>query len=277
MNRTITGVPQTKSMLRFLGTAGARHAVSQQLRASGGLWLHYRNTQIMIDPGPGALVRSRSFRPDLHPGELDGIVLTHRHLDHSCDLNVMVEAMTQGGNNPRGQVFLPADALDREPVLFSYARDYLHSLQCLREGGSYRVGEIEFATPLRHRHPVETYGLKIRLGRRTLALIADTGFWDELLSSYSAEVLIINTLALEHNPRTADIHLSLQEAARLIAAIRPQLALLTHFGTRIIHAGPARMAETVQEQTGIRVVAAEDQMSVDLNSLQIWMPTSRQK
>jgi len=42
--------------LKFLGTAGARFAMLRQLRASGGLWLRWEDTNLLIDPGPGSLV-----------------------------------------------------------------------------------------------------------------------------------------------------------------------------------------------------------------------------
>ena len=45
------------NFIKFLGTAGARVVVSKQLRASGGVWIKYQDTNLHIDPGPGALVR----------------------------------------------------------------------------------------------------------------------------------------------------------------------------------------------------------------------------
>ena len=97
----------------FLGSGGARFVVARQLRASGGMWLRFGATQIHVDPGPGALVRALSHVPPCNPRELDAIVLSHKHLDHSSDVNAMVEAMTSGGFRPRGTLLAPADAFDR--------------------------------------------------------------------------------------------------------------------------------------------------------------------
>ena len=88
--------------IKFLGTAGARFVMIKQLRASGGLWVSSGETNILIDPGPGSIVRCASSRPKLDPGKLDAIILTHRHLDHANDINVMIEAMTEGGFKKRG-------------------------------------------------------------------------------------------------------------------------------------------------------------------------------
>lgn len=264
--------------IKFLGTAGARHVVSRQLRASGGIWLQSGGTQVLIDPGPGCLVRCMQSRPRLHPEELQGIILTHRHLDHSCDVNIMIEAMTDGGTRRRGALFVPADALTDEPVVFSYARGFVSELTVLQEGGRYRVGDLTFETPVRHRHAVETYGLKFRLPEITLSIIADTGFFPELAEAYRADVLVINTLSPEPGGVAAGIHLNTEDAAFLIREIKPRLAVLTHFGMRLLNSGPARIAQGLTERLGIQVIAAEDGMTVRLDKLgQKNEPESEQK
>jgi len=45
----------------FLGTAGARVMVANQILASGGLWFDLGGTQILFDPGPGTLVRGMTM------------------------------------------------------------------------------------------------------------------------------------------------------------------------------------------------------------------------
>lgn len=259
--------------IKFLGTAGARHVVSRQLRASGGIWLQAGNTPVLIDPGPGCLVRCVQSRPRLQPEQLCGIILTHRHLDHSCDINIMIEAMTDGGTRQRGSLFVPKDALTDEPVVFSYARSFVSELVVLRAGGRYQVGDLAFETPVQHLHAVETYGLKFYLPGMTLSVIADTGFFPELVDAYRADVLIINTLSPEPGGVAAGIHLNVEDAAFLIREIQPRLAVLTHFGMRMLNSGPARIAQGLTERLGIEVIAAEDGMTVSLDKLEqrsIW-------
>src|SRR2546428_6550174 len=77
--------------LTFMGTAGARFMVAKQVAASGGLFIEEGSTRISLDPGPGAVVQYAQRKIDLTT--LDAIVVSHRHLDHAGDVNVMIEAI----------------------------------------------------------------------------------------------------------------------------------------------------------------------------------------
>jgi ribonuclease BN (tRNA processing enzyme) len=47
------------------------------------MWFTVGRTNFVVDPGPGALVRATAKRkPKLDPTRLDGIILSHGHLDH---------------------------------------------------------------------------------------------------------------------------------------------------------------------------------------------------
>jgi len=120
-------------MITFLGTAGARVMVANQILASGGLWFSLGGTELLVDPGPGTLVQAAKRK--LKARKLEGIILSHRHLDHSADANVMIEAMTEGGMRRKGALFAPADALDDDPVVLHYLRPYLERIEVLTEGG----------------------------------------------------------------------------------------------------------------------------------------------
>ena len=256
--------------ITFLGTAGARFMVTKQLTASGGLWLNLSGTEILIDPGPGSIVQStkRKLRAD----KLSAIILSHRHLDHSADVNIMVEAMTQGGFKRHGRFFAPADALETEPVIFSYLKDYLDGVEVLEEGKSYSIGDISFTTPVRHIHPVETYGMVFRTAKHTFSYVADTRYFDDLPKHYGSDLLIMNVVFLESrlhsdNPAMPIDHLSVPDAEHIIMELKPRVAILTHFGMSMWRARPWEIAQRLSEKTGVKVIAARDGMKCDLSQL----------
>ena len=124
------------NQLTFLGTGGARVLVFKQILASGGLWVEMEDTRIHLDPGPGALVQATKRKLD--PTKLDAILLSHRHLDHAADVNVMIEAMTTGGFNRRGAVYAPREAYEDDPIILRYLRDYVKEVHVIEEVVSIR-------------------------------------------------------------------------------------------------------------------------------------------
>jgi ribonuclease BN (tRNA processing enzyme) len=251
--------------ITFLGTAGARFMVSKQLTASGGIWLNLGGMQLLLDPGPGTIVQSNKRK--LNAEKLDAIILSHRHLDHSGDTNVMVEAMTNGGFSHRGWLYAPADALDSEPVIFSYLKRYIEGIVVLEAGKSYNIGEVTFTTPVRHKHPVETYGMVFQTQGHRFAYIADTLYFEDLSRHYASELLIINTVFAKPFPPVE--HLAIPDAARIITEIKPKAAILTHYGMHVWQAKPWKIAEKLTQQTGVKVIAARDGMKFDLAQLEV--------
>jgi len=257
----------TTSIL-FLGSGGARFVVARQLRASGGMWMRFGATQLHVDPGPGALVRALSHVPPCNPRELDAIVLSHKHLDHSGDVNVMIEAMTSGGFHRRGAVLAPADAFDVEPVVLPYARRFVERVEPLTaSGGPWRVGQVELYTSMAHAHSVQTYGLHVVYGDLRVSYLPCGRYFDGLAADYAShrpDVLMVNVLRF-HDRMNVD-HFTWQDARRIVAEVRPKVAVFQHFGTKMLEADPPRLAAALEDEIGIRAIAAYDGFTFDVET-----------
>lgn len=266
VKQLVPEIPHDNDYIKFMGTAGARFVVSRQLRASGGLWFALGGEQILVDPGPGSLVKCLSSRPRMNPAGLSGIILTHRHLDHSNDVNVMIEAMSDGGRSRNGYLYGPRDTFEgSDPVIQRYLRPFLEETAYLQAGGEYRRPSFILKTPVKHLHPVETYGLQFLMPYGNISLIADTAFFPELIEHYrGADILILNVVIYQDSVTQKIYHLSYDEAKILIREIKPALAILTHFGLSMLQEKPHQLARTLQEELKIRVVAASDGLRVPL-------------
>lgn len=251
------------AFIKFLGTAGARFVMMEQLRASGGIWISSGSDNLILDPGPGSLVRALSSHPKLDPTKLTGVILSHKHLDHSADVNVMIEAMTAGGHKKRGAVFAPRDAFDPEPVIQKYLRNFPEQLEILEEGKECRVGEIYFTAAKKMLHPVETYGFNFTINRRTVSFVTDTGYFPEIAEYFRGEIMIINVVLTERKPEV--FHLSVPEIEDILAALKPQKVILTHFGRKILLAGPQEIADRLSQKFGLEITAATDGMVLNLD------------
>ncbi len=257
------------NFIKIFGTAGARVAQCKQLRASGGAWLRLDDTNLLFDPGPGTLVHCWAGDKPLNPGLLDGVILSHRHLDHSNDFNVMVEAMVEGGFKPHGIAAAPSDALNSpEPIFFHYLRPVVDHIYVLEEGTSFQVGQVKVSTPVRHYHPVETYGFLFSGRRVNIAVITDTRYFPQLGEAYKgADLLILNVTFLHTFHSSKAFHLSIDEIGPLIEEINPQLTVLTHFGARILEKNPTLLARDMSRRLNRKIIAAYDGMILNLDDL----------
>jgi len=247
------------SSVTFLGTGGGRMVVLNQMRKSGGFWLKLDDLNILHDPGPGSLVMVHQL--GLKPRDLDAIILSHRHVDHSNDVNVMTEAMTGGGFNPRGRLIVPSDCLFPDPVILQYVRPFVEITE-IKKGLEMTFKNIIIKFPIENRHPVETYGViyTIRSGR--LGYIPDTEYFPELAQAYAGvDYLIINVVRMKTDKRIR--HLNMDEAAEIINMIRPKKAILTHFGLQVLKSSPEKQAKIISEKTGVEVIAAQDGMTIN--------------
>src|SRR5215472_4836180 len=240
-----------------MGTAGARFMVAKQVAASGGLFLEDDNARLALDPGPGAIDRYAQRGVGLAP--LDAVVLSHRHLDHSGDVNVMLEAMTDGGFAYRGRLYCPSDALDDDPVVLKYVRRFPREIVRLAPETTYSVNGLSFTTSGRHVHQSETYGF--RFGDR-LGWITDSGYYDGIAEQHKAEVMVIHTVLRDCIPTLP--HLCIADAERIVRDARPRIAFLTHYGMTVWRAGPAAVAAEMSQRTGLDVRAATDGLSIEL-------------
>ena len=253
------------SNVTFLGTGGGRMVVLNQMRKSGGFWLKLDDANILHDPGPGSLVMVHQL--GMRPRELDAIVLSHRHIDHSNDVNVLIEAMTGGGFNPRGQLIVPPDCLDSDPVILQYVRSFVKIIE-IRKGMEMTLKDIKMRFPIENMHPVKTYGVIYTFKSGRLGYIPDTEYFPELADAYAGvDYLILNVVRMKTNKRIC--HLNMDEAADLIDKIRPQKAIMTHFGLQVLRSSPERQAKLISEKTGIEVIAAQDGMTVNLEDSNI--------
>jgi ribonuclease BN (tRNA processing enzyme) len=264
--------PADSNYLKFLGTGGARYVVARQIRASGGIFIAADGRRIMVDPGPGALVRAARSKPPIDVTTIDGIILTHAHIDHSNDVNILIDAMTHGGIKRRGFLCAPRECLEGEhAVVLRYLRSFLDEIVVLEEEQRYEVDGLRFATSVRHDHSAETYGIKLLVGGRagtpkTVSFVVDGRYFEGLAASYAgSDMLVMNVVRFTPHSDSNVRHMCAADAARLIAEVSPRKVVLTHFGMTMIQAKPWKVAETLTTETGVEVVAASDGMRLELD------------
>jgi len=92
-------------------------------------------------------------------------------------------------------------------------------------------------------------------------------YFESLAADYAAQkpdVLVINVL------RFADAmnvdHLTWDDARRVVEEVSPRVAIFQHFGTKMLEADPGKLAQQLEDDLGIRAIAARDGLEVDLET-----------
>lgn len=250
--------------ITFLGTAGGRFATFMQTRRTGGLVVR-GSSQIHLDPGPGALRAALHY--GITPSETDVIFISHAHTEHYTDGEVLVEAMTSGGWNPRGAILGARSALLGEggmgPSISAYHLSLVDDVRPMSPGERFEAGDMVLeAAPTRHTDPTGI-GLRLHTANGVISYTADTALDDGVKAAHRGARILVLNLTILHEINGVK-HLTPATAADLIGDLGPEMAVLTHFGQRMLVSGPDRVAGRLTDRTGVRTVAARDGMVIDI-------------
>ena len=250
--------------ITLLGTGGGRFATIFQERATGGVYVQ-DGLRLHIDPGPGALVQMKRARLD--PTKTDVILVSHCHPDHYTDTEILVEAMTNGARVKRGLLAASRSVLEGAsgfgPAVSAYHRSKVGTVRSLVPGDSIDQGPMTIrATPATHSDPTAV-GFRIKTSGGEIGYVPDTALAAPVVEANRGVRVLIVPLTRPLRARI-EHHLCTEDAAELVAGVGPEIALLTHFGLKILREDPDVQAQYIEKKTGVRTVVGEDLMTLSI-------------
>lgn len=253
--------------LVFLGTGGGRFATIRQTRATGGLYLYSDSTRLHIDPGPGALIRLKECGID--PTKTTAIIVTHNHPDHYNDAEILIEAMTHGCKKKKG-IFAASESVlngfqNLGPSISKYHSSKPLRTEILRPGTTLELDRLMVRTTRTAHSDATAFGLRMESSDGALSMTGDTALKEELFEDHRDATILVLSVTRPLNSRIPH-HLSTEDAAELVKAIKPKLAVLTHFGAKFVSSNPEVQANWVERKSGVRTISAWDGMTVTLKS-----------
>ncbi len=251
-----------------IGDAAGSHCATHGM-PSGGFLLRGGGRSIVVDPGSNSIVFLRSCGID--PYELTDVAASHAHDDHVGDLSLAVSAaMSLGlGSVSDATIIvcpalvdytavcstcfgftLPSFAFDQSVVALSPLERHVNAVDGIVVDATPEVtlanGFRVRATPTRH-GSIEGVGFVFETPFGRLVYSGDTGYFPELETHYAgADVLWLNlnTLGLRGMTDTDDAaalgaepianHLGYVGVCRLIEAVKPSVAIVSHFGAQLL-------------------------------------------
>ncbi|MFH1394263.1 MAG: MBL fold metallo-hydrolase [Candidatus Micrarchaeota archaeon] len=247
----------------FLGTGGGRINLIKQVRLTGGFRINSSSGNIHVDPGPGALISSNKFRQD--PLKLDAVIITHDHVDHSNDGMVMCEAMSGYALRKKGILIGSGHVIDGDSngdrAVDRFHQGHMEEVYTAKYGErkkfATKFGEFEIEI-IRIDHDEPTaFGFKLFVGGKVIGYTSDTNYFDGLGESLrGCDFLVVNCL----KPASDGIpdHLETSNVMELLKIAKPKICVLSHFGLKMLRAGPGAEARRIENATGVKTVAARD-------------------
>ncbi len=241
--------------ITFLGTGGGRFVTLTQRRYTGGIWLDF-GEKILLDPGPGSLIRALQFHKN--PATLDAVFVSHQHLDHYSDVEVIIEAMTNGGKKQNGLLVIPKNTLE-------YVSDYHQKIietKIPHADERFKIKNLEVEALPTYEH-ADGFGFKFFTKEGDVTYTSDTAYSDELIKHYkNSKILILNVIFPEH--KEIGTHLNTRYALKIIQQVKPELAVITHFGMQMLNANPENEAKWIEGQCGVKTIAVRDGQVISL-------------
>lgn len=280
-------------LLYFLGIGGGdfvtRTPVGNDLIGSiGGFGVWGRTTHIVIDPGPGAI--REMFRLGIDPLDIDGIVISHRHLDHYMDWEYLLVRMVRKGSlavekqaaPPRGtllasRVFMEGFEGDSSgtnatpAVATDFYLQRLSAWGIMEAGGSsHQIGEAKIYP--RHSFHHECKGVSVipapdvALDGRYIVYLTDGEYRPEIVDERLAsstfqsppDVVVANIQCLDYiEGQYSKGHLGWLGTIEAIRRLAPRIAVVRSWGL-----------EALVRQEGDHLVPAPEKLRVYQDALE---------
>ena len=235
-----------------------------QKRRTAGIRIIGNGVNLHLDPGPGALVHS--IDEGLDPEKVRAVLVSHCHPDHYTDAEVFVEAMTRGMTRKQGLLAAPKSVLEGsdacEVSISSYHQQMVEQRIEAKPGAQFRVGPVDISTTeARHTDP-DAVGFRFKTEFGDFAYTSDTEYFKEI-AKYYGNVRVLALCVMRPSGKPWKGHMSTEDAIKIISEARPERAVMTHLGMRMLLEGPEKEAKIIQDKTGVPTIAAVDGMTVD--------------
>ena len=244
--------------ITVLGSSGMFATVD---RACSGYLVEIAGVRVWMDAGAGTwqhLLRYIDYE------DLDGVLLTHRHPDHTTDLFQAYHARWLGGPEPLPPIPLwaPAETLECVSAFYDVTDEgfVLHEID---DHTSLEIGDARF-TFFKTAHPPQTLGVRIERDGAVIAYSADSGEEADFAGLAGNADVFFCEATLQDRDELWFGHLRAAQAGRIANDVGAKLTVLTHLPPGRDH--DLSLAEAKATAGGADVLLASDGLKMEVNA-----------
>ena len=211
--------------IRFLGTGTSYPTLE---RASSSCLVNVDKKYILIDIGPTVLRRLVEYGVSVN--DVDMIILTHFHVDHSGDLPAFLFACNYGVEpRKRPLVLIGGEGINsffrRLSLAYPWIKPKNYDLKILRlVNGTYKWKGIGIRTK-RTNHNRESIGVLLKMGK-SVVFSGDTDYSRNLIElSRDVDLLVVEC---SFPVRKVKGHLNLHVLKKIVKSAKPKDVIITH-------------------------------------------------
>lgn len=252
--------------ITFLGTGGGRFSTISQRRMTGGFRIDdLAGKNYHVDPGPGALVRT--YQLGIDPRDLSGVFISHAHTDHYTDGEILIEAITKGMTQENG-VIMGSNSVFNDcegfgPCVSNYHRSKSKNISFQPNMIEKFNGITVKGTKTIHGDPTGV-GFQINDGNLKISYTSDTSYFNDLSYYHDGADILIGSV-LRSGDKSIRGHMCTRNFQKLVREIKPKLAIMTHFGLKMLNGNPIAEARKITKKSRVKTLAAFDGMVLKID------------
>jgi ribonuclease BN (tRNA processing enzyme) len=249
-----------------LAVLGSGSCELRQARSSPAYLLQAGDSAVMLDLGQGAW--RRLLDQGVEPASLQGVLLSHHHLDHMSDLLPLLFALNYDpvmNQNARitllGHRGVAKVMRGLAEVFGDWVRPPEQNLQTvwLEPGGRAQLGGFKISAAAA-KHMETSLAFRLEGQGCSLVYLGDSEYVAALADfAQGADLIVAHCAATDANPKPG--HIGPSQAGRLAAEADAKTLLLSHFYREV---DPLKAVSAAGKQFGGKVFAAEDGLMLDL-------------
>ena len=193
--------------------------------AASGYYVNIDGFKLWMDCGGGTWQKLISL---VDYADLDGVLLTHRHPDHTIDVFQLFHAMAYGERDlPSIPLWAPEETVGRITG-FSTELHEAFEINTIHAGGVIDIGGAK-ASFVEMKHSVQTCGVRLEHSGAVLAYTADTGPGSDFHTlAGNADVFVCEATFQDSDQPWWEGHMSATQAGRVAAEVGAARLVLTH-------------------------------------------------